>query len=356
MSHEISKSNGVTEMFSGRGKLPWWQGMDGLTATVVKGLVTWREALELAHLNWKVKGYPVTVNGRTLDFPTEDTSENCWQGVCREDTGECLGIMRGRYEPIQNADAFSFFDCLVANGEAAYDTAGALRGGRQVWALAKVDGTEKINGEEHDKYALMVTSHDGSYSLMVQFVLVRVVCANTLSIALAGAKSQCKIRHTDGWRNKEEEARRILGVGNKYFATIQEAVKNLTSRLLSPAEMEIFTAAMFPVKEGEEVSTRTANIRAEVNRLFSQGDGNHGATRYDAFNAVSDYTDHVSTLRGAGSTRLESALMGTGAQLKQKAFEYLSSDELMADLLNRAHKPAATSVQAGAELARLLAK
>jgi hypothetical protein len=62
MAHQISKSNGVTEMFSGSGLLPWWQGQDGREATLIKGLATWAQALELAHLNWRVKGFPVTVN------------------------------------------------------------------------------------------------------------------------------------------------------------------------------------------------------------------------------------------------------------------------------------------------------
>lgn len=368
MAHELSIQNGAAEMFSGSNTLPWHK-----LGTVVAGLLTAQEALEAAHLNWLVKGYPVTVNGKLLDFPDPKaglkfgqhagerdksgaSTENTWQGICREDTGDCLGIMRGRYAPIQNAEAFAFFDRLVGDGKAVYDTAGALRGGRQVWLLAKVDGMVKIGRDDHEQYALMVTSHDGSYSLMCCFVMVRVVCANTLSIALDGAKNMVKIRHTQSWSDKEAEARRVLGIGEKYFATVQDALGSLGSHLLTPDQMADFSRVLVPCENEKDVPTRTANIRAELNRLFERGAGNQGATRFDAFQAVSDYADHVQTLRGANSTRIESAILGSGAQLKQKAFEYLTSEELMSALLNRPHAVAQAAAAASGELARLLTK
>lgn len=360
MSHELSMQNGAAEMFSGSNTLPWHK-----LGTVVAGLLTAQEALSAAHLNWLVKGYPVTVNGKELDFPSPvinfsrrevSPTENTWQGICREDTGDCLGIMRGRYAPIQNAEAFDFFDRLVGDKKAVYDTAGALRGGRQVWLVAKVDGTIKVGRDDHEQYALMVTSHDGSYSLMCCFVMVRVVCANTLSIALDGAKNMVKIRHTKSWADKEAEARRVLGIGEKYFATVQEALGALGSHLLTPDQMADFSRVLVPCENEKDVPTRTANIRAELNRLFERGAGNQGATRFDAFQAVTDYADHVQTLRGANSTRIESAILGSGAQLKQKAFEYLTSEELMSALLNRPHAVAQAAASASGELARLLTK
>ncbi len=197
MAHELSIQNGRGEMFSGSNLTPWHK-----LGTVVKGLLTAKECLAAAHLDWTVKGLPVTVNGITLPFPNGET-ENTWQGICRQDTGACLSIMKGRYECIQNNDALDFLDSLVGNGEAVYDTAGALRGGRQVWILAKVNGLRKINGDDHATWCLAVTSHDGSYTLMLQWVYERVVCANTLNVALKGASNQVKIRHCKNWGDKE---------------------------------------------------------------------------------------------------------------------------------------------------------
>lgn len=367
MAHELSIVNGAAEMFSGSNTLPWHK-----LGTVVAGLLTAAEALEAAHLNWKVKGYPVSVNGRTLEFPDPKaglrfgqqagdrdkgaSTENTWQGICREDSGDCLGIMRGRYTPIQNSEAFGFFDRLVGDGKAVYDTAGALRGGRQVWLLAKIDGTVKIGNDDHNQYGLLVTSHDGSYSLMCCFVMVRVVCANTLSLALSGAKNLVKIRHTVSWQDKEAEARRVLGIGEKYFATVQEALSGLGSHLLTPDQMADFSRILLPAEDETNVPTRTANIRAELNRLFERGAGNHGRTRFDAFQAVTDYADHSQVLRGAQSTRIESAILGSGARLKQTAYEYLTSADIMDELMNRPHAIRTNSAQAAGELARLLSK
>jgi len=168
---------------------------------------------------------------------------------------------------------------------------------------------------------------------------VRVVCQNTLNLALSGAKNIVKIRHTENWKDTEAEAARVLGLGEHYFKSIQEHLGRLTEQLLTPAQMADFSALLFPVKEGEQVPTRTQNIRDEINRLFQSGPGNHGRSRWDALNAVTDYADHYQTLRGVNSTRVESAILGSGAQLKQKAFEYLTSEEIMSALLN---KPVAT--------------
>jgi phage/plasmid-like protein (TIGR03299 family) len=334
--------NGRAEMFSGNGKVPWHK-----LGTVVQGLLSARDAIQAAHLDWTVATVPVTVFGR------EQRLED-WQGIIREDTGDCLGIMRGRYETIQNRDCFDFMDALVQDGSLKYETAGALRGGKQIWLMAKYDGEMQINGDEHRQWLLCVTSHDGSYSLMVQWITERVVCANTLSIALSGAKNQVKIRHAANWANKADEASRVLGLTKDYFGNIQTALAGMNDRLLSKNEMAEFTKLLVPAKDEKDPPTRTKNIREEINRLFQRGAGNDGASRWDALNAVTDYADHYATLRGDNSTRLESSLLGSGAQLKQKAFEYLTDDDLMSSLLNRAHKPSPSPVISGMDFARLL--
>lgn len=329
MSHEISIQNGRAEMVSASGKTPW----HGL-GTVVQGLMTSTEALNLAGLNWQVKGQPVTVNGKELPFPNGETADT-WQGIVRQDTGDCLSIMRGRYTPIQNNESFDWFDALIGQGDAVYDTAGALRGGKQVWLLAKVDGIKRICGDEHRTYALLLNSHDGSHSLQCSWVTERVVCANTLAIAIAGQSNVVKIRHTKSWADKADEAKRILGIGNQYFDSVAQALETLGSHLLTPDQMKDFASLLVPAKDEASVPTRTANIRAEIATLFGTGAGNKAATRYDALQAVTDYADHSATLRGENSTRLESSIMGSGAQLKQRAFDLLSNDDVMSRLMAR---------------------
>lgn len=336
MSHEISIQNGQAEIVCGSNKAPWHK-----LGEVVAGLLTAREALEKAHLTWTVKGFPVTVNGVELPFPNGKTTDT-WQGICREDNGVCLGITGGRFTPIQNTDAFDWFDALIGQGEAVYDTAGALRNGSQVWLLAKVDGITRICGDEHRQYALLTNSHDGTGAMSCQWVTERVVCANTMAIALSGAKNRVGIRHTQNWADKADEAKRIMGIGQKYFATVKEALESMGSKLLTPAQMADFAKLLVPAQDEKDVSTRTTNIRNEIATLFERGDGNKGQTRWDALNAVTDYADHGATIRGQ-NTRLEAALMGSGAALKQRAFDLLTNEDLMGSLLNR---PVATIAQA----------
>jgi phage/plasmid-like protein (TIGR03299 family) len=354
MAHELSIQNGQAEMVSGAGITPWHK-----LGTVVSGYLTAREALQAAHLDWAVAAKPLFVDGVQLPFPTADKStEGTFQAICREDNGACLGISKGRYEIIQNVEAFDFFDKLVGRGEAAYETAGALRGGRQIWLMAKINGTVLLNGDEHNQHALLVSSHDGSYSLMVQYVFERVVCANTLNIALRGAKNQLKIRHSKNWAAKEAQAATALGVGQNYFKTVQEEIALLGDALLSKDEMTAFTEALIPASDPKEVSTRTKNIRDEVNALFQRGAGNNGATRWDALNAVTDYVDHRQSTRGQNSTRLETSILGAGAALKQKAYDMLQDDSFMTILLSKRDHVSTTGANlgGGADFAALLAK
>lgn len=360
MSANISVVNGVAEMFSGNNEVPW----HGL-GTVVAGLLKAEDAIKAAHLDWTVKAMQVICNGRVLPFPdktqtakTARSEKEGWQGIVREDTGDVLGIMRGRYEIIQNKDCFNFMDVLAGQGNLTYESAGALRGGRQVWLLAKYDGDVEIAKDKHNQWLLLVTSHDGSYSLMGCWTTVRVVCNNTLTAALNKAyadgknkkvPNMFKVRHTRTWEDKAAEAKRILGLTGDYFTNMREILGSLNEKPMTSEDAEAFTKMLFPAKDEKEVSTRTSNMRWGVQRLFREGAGNHGNSRWDMLNAVTDYADHQMVVRGKNSTRLESALLGTGAELKQRAVEYLTSDKLMAELLS---KPVQAVLDSGAEIGK----
>lgn len=341
MSANLSiTSEGVTEMFSGRGMVPWHG-----KGEIVHGLLKAEDAIKAAHLDWNVKAMPISCNGVELPFPSiitdgegnqERDSKDCWQGIIREDTGKTLGVMRGRYETIQNKDCFDFMDTLAGEGLLKYDTAGALRGGKQVWMMAKYDGGIKINKDEHEQWLLLVTSHDGSYSLMVQWVTVRVVCNNTLTLALRGAKNQVKIRHTTKWEDKASEAQRVLGLTDQYFKKMKEALAGLGDDKLDKKDASIFTQLLFKAKDEKEVPTRTQNMRDAILKRYNCPEtGTFGNTRWDMLNAVTDWVDHAQVLRGKNANRMESALLGSGASLKQEAFEYLTSDVPMKSLLEK---------------------
>jgi phage/plasmid-like protein (TIGR03299 family) len=310
------RPDGTMEMFSGRNIVPWHKG-----GTIVQGMLTAKDAIIAAKMDWTVEKEPISVRGKLVTGRS---------AIVRADNDETLGIMKGRYEIIQNADAFEFFDAVVGEGQAIYDTAGTLDGGRVIWILARLPKTIFIEGRKDDEieqYVLLVKSHDGSYSMMMQFVATRVVCQNTLSAALREALNQVKVRHTKNFRDKKEHVQKVLGVANAYFGELSLLVNALNKQNMTKQEMVKFAEILLPNKKDddgkdEETTTRTENIRGEIVTLFDRGAGNLGQTRWDALNAVTDYVDHDRTLRG-DSSRFEAALLGSGAKMKQRAVDIL---------------------------------
>ena len=162
----------IAEMFY-TGATPWHGYGQQLDAPA-----TAEEAIAAAHLDWDVK--LEEVYGK--DSPGHFSALDPHRIVRRQDNREILGMRTSRYSVVQNRDAFGLFDAVIGPGQGVYHTAGALRGGRVVWILAKVGDTrEVVKGDEVEPYVLLSTSHDGSLPLQMRPTLVRVVCSNTLS-------------------------------------------------------------------------------------------------------------------------------------------------------------------------------
>lgn len=319
MSHELTiRKDGSVEMFSGQNIVPW----HGL-GTIVPNTVRAREAIHLAKLDWNVIKMPVFCNGKQVEGK---------QGICREDTGDCLEILGRRYEVIQNSEAFDFFDDVIGQGQAVYDTAGSLSGGKRIWIMAKLNGNLFIDNRPNDiieKNVLLCSSHDGTSSLMMQIVSTRVVCANTLSMALGDCSNQIKIRHTKSYQSKKDAAKQALNLCNAYYDNLQRLLDKLEEIPMNQAEMDVFTEKLIPSEHKEgKISTRTMNIRNEISTLFSRGKGNLGRTRFDALNAVTEYVDHNRSTRTSESNsqekRFESSMFGSGYSLKGKAVNLLA--------------------------------
>jgi phage/plasmid-like protein (TIGR03299 family) len=316
MSHNLTITNGKAEMFSGQNITPW----HGL-GKIVAGLLTAKEAIDAASLNWNVKPLPVFVDGKQVEH---------YQAMTRDDNGKVLSILGKRYTPIQNSDAFEFFDSVIGEGQAVYDTAGSLAEGAKVWIMAKLKGSLFIDSNPNDtidKNVLLATSHDGSSSLQMMIVATRVVCQNTLSVALSEAQNVIKIRHTKNYANKKDAAMKALGLCNAYFDDLQTVINSLARHPMAKSEMVKFAEKLIPTSEDKEESTRTQNIRSEIVTLFSRGKGNQGKSRWDALNAVTEYVDHSRATRTSGNdaneARFASAMLGSGYNLKDKAFNLL---------------------------------
>jgi phage/plasmid-like protein (TIGR03299 family) len=320
MAHALSiTKDGRAEMFSGRGIKPW----HGL-GTVVDGMLKAEEALEAAHLGWTVsrRGVYVHNNGRDQEVPG-------YKAIARDDTGDVLGIMSDKYVPIQNSEAFEFFDSVVGEGQAVYDTAGALHGGRRVWILARLPKPLFVDeSDQLERQILLVTSHDGSSTLKMMHVTTRVVCQNTLSIALRGAQQSISILHRANYKDRVAEAQRALRISYGYFDNLSLLIGELAKAPMTKGDMRDFTEKLLPVPAGEK-APRTEKARGQIVDLFSRGLGNAGRSKWDALNAVTEFVDHHrkygKTAHGDQSeTRFASTLFGSGAALKQKAVELLN--------------------------------
>jgi phage/plasmid-like protein (TIGR03299 family) len=234
---------------------------------------------------------------------------------------------------------FGFVDKMIGSGQAAWDTAGSLAGGRVVFMQVELEGRLFLKSNPKDqtiKRVLFFNSHDGSKALTGMITPVRVVCQNTLNAAL-GSHSNCfKIKHTKNYENKMDYAAKILGLASAYFDDLQTVMDTLDSKLVDKSYARGFVEALFPSAD-EKVAKRTESRRDEVFSLFSGGMGNNGRTGWDLYNAVTEYVDHHAAGRMTPTrvdksealanveqeARFERAIFGSGATLKQKALDLL---------------------------------
>ena len=310
------------------GEKPW----HGL-GTKLDNAATSAQAIEAAKLDWKVSKHPLvtTVQGEFLKVPDK-------YAIVREDNKKVLGVVGQVYTPLQNKSAFSFFDAVVGEKAAMYHTAGALGEGERVWILAKLPGHIRTTGEDvTEKFLLLSNSHDGTGAVTVMFTPIRVVCQNTLNVALSADANKAKMRHTLTLGSRIEEVRRTLGILNNRFTMFEELSKKMAGMPLTYNGFKNYVkdAGLLPnVKEIRpgvvEMSTRAENIMDDLSRLFERGKGNDlpgvRGTLWAGFNAVTEYVDHFrSTRSGDGldgvENRAKSLLFGSGATMKQAAWD-----------------------------------
>ena len=323
MSANINEVNGKAAMFF-TGEVPW----HGL-GQKLPAVATAAEAIAAAGLDWKVTKEAIFLKDGTR-IPRQ-------YATVRSDTKQALGVVGEVYNPLQNKEAFSFFDAIVGTKEAIYHTAGALGDGERIWLLAKLPGYIRIIGDDvAEKYLLLTNTHNGTTTADVLFTPTRVVCQNTLNIALSDGVRRQKVRHTKKLGLKVADVRRGLGIINERFEQFELQARALTGIKFNQEALDNYFKAigLLPSTDAElaNQSTRAKNIIEEVSARFVKGKGNDlpgvKGTAWAAFNAVAEYVDYARTTRGGGddlqerlSSRASSLLFGSGAILKQKAWD-----------------------------------
>jgi len=313
-------------MVSGKGIKPWHN-----EGVIVDGLMTASECLNQAGLSWGVTKEPLqTASGVVVP--------NAF-AVQRSDNNAILGTVGNQYTPLQNADAFSYMDAITQDhGSAKYETAGALGKGERVWLQVSIEGDISIKGKGKDvgdtiqRYILLANSHDGSSPLLVATTMVRVVCQNTLTAAIADASTMFKVRHTKGIGGKVEDIREALGIINQSYTDLEEKLQRLVNIKVSDKAFDGYLASLG--FDTEAVKGKGKGTVDSIKALWGgEGMGANLATAkgtaWGALNAVTEFVDHQrptrltasGSFKTEGEARLASQWFGSGLKLKDEALE-----------------------------------
>src|SRR5690348_3272165 len=179
MAHNIDRSKGLDAFFAVGEKA--WHGL----GQIVQDCPTSDKAIQLAGLDYNVSKVPMYAKyGELEKGNTKWVNNPNVFSTFRDDTKALLGTVGSRYEVLQNTEAFAWFDSIVGEGKAIYQTAGALNGGAVIFITAKMPSYIKVKTDDIEKYLVLTNSHDGSETLQMMFTPVRVVCQNTLNQAM----------------------------------------------------------------------------------------------------------------------------------------------------------------------------
>lgn len=276
----------VESMFYTR-KAPW----HGLGVRVEEAPES-KEALIQAGLDWKVE--------QTDVYAASGERISGYKANIRDIDRSVLGIVGDRYKIVQNEEAFAFTDGLLGEG-VKYETAGSLAGGKIVWMLAKLPEKYIISGDAIEPYLVFCNSHDGSGAIRVAMTPVRVVCQNTLNLALKGASRVWSARHTGNVMSRMDEARETLQLANAYMSQLGRSINELQAKKLTDKKVLAMIDSLYPVSEDLSEMQKKNNLKQQETLKMSyfdapdlQGVGKNG---YRFINAVSDMAYHGKPLR-----------------------------------------------------------
>ena len=249
-------------------------------------------ALIAAGLNWNVVQEPI--------FTGENEPIRGYKANIRDSDRRVLGVVTDRYKVIQNHEAFAFTDELLGQG-VRYETAGSLQDGKKVWLLAHMPHEYIISGERISPYLLFSNTHDGSGAIKVALTPIRVVCNNTLNLALSTAKRSWSMVHTGDIRSKMQEARDTLFMAERYMDELGKEFEALRLKKLPDQKVMEYIEVLLPVEDGSmpQQIRNIERLREDMKiRYFDAPDLQYtGKNAYRFINAVSDFATHAKPLR-----------------------------------------------------------
>ena len=328
MAHQLDFTKGKAAI-AYTGETPWHK-----YGTQFKKGFTSEEALEAAGLDYEVE---------LQELSTPNVVCESHKAIVRTDTQDVLGVVGNNYEPLQNKDAFRFFDALVKDKTALYETAGALKGGRQIWLLAKIQGQiDILKNDPINKYFLLTNSHDGLRAVAGRITPIRVVCDNTLTAAMGRkVREEIRIVHRGNVADRLEFAGQLLAKVGAYYDELSEVYRKFAKVHMKEKQMRTYIAeALRPyggvkteqealeIAKLQEEEGMSVRLQTEVNNVLTLVENGRGTdikgvrgTLWGTYNAITEYVDHHKTPRSGDEGRVQYIGFGTGKMVKDAALK-----------------------------------
>ena len=307
----------LVESMAYTGATPW-HGL-GNVLTPNQPLEVWAQQ---AGMNWEIKESPIQFIAHENPIMGELKEYSEGKVLYRSDTNAGLSVVGNRYKVVQPQEILEFYRDLTEYAGFELETAGVLKGGRKLWALARTGQTGVLRGNDESRaYVLLATACDGSMATTAQFTSIRVVCNNTLAVALQGQAPSCvKVRHNTIF--DADKVKREMGISVSSWSQFMDQMKALSERKIKDREAEHFISQVFAQPGAQNANSKAMN---RVQELFNgHAYGSHlpssKGTAYGLLNAVTEYIDHERRAR-TSDYRLDSAWFGQGASIKQNALD-----------------------------------
>lgn len=302
------------------GTKPWY----AVGTELVNKAPSIEEAINLSGLNWEVQ---------LKDLQTDEGIKTPYKGVMRMDNNTCLGAVTSNYKPLQNIEAFNFFQEFVDNDLASLDSAGSFLNGRRTWILAKINSNDMVIDEKHDdrveKYILLSNSHDGKTAIRIGYTPIRISCMNTLVAAHKSTASQLiKVYHRGNIVKTIYSIQETMNLLNQTFMATEEQYKELAKKPVNVATLEKYINVVFSKDSLEKLLKDETGFsqfdieesrRKLMDRVEEVFEMEYAHNAWTAYNAVNNYICH-----DRGKTQesgLNALWFESGQRLNQRAFE-----------------------------------
>jgi phage/plasmid-like protein (TIGR03299 family) len=303
---------------------PPWHGL----GTRVPARATAAQMIGAAGLDWQVKKKPIP----NVGAGAKDESRR-FQLIRMPRNGSesevPLGVVGPRYLPLQNSAAFEFFDPIVGEQKAVFETAGSLGNGERVWVLARTPGEIRVIGDDCcSKFLLLSNAHDGRGSVMVKFTPIRVVCQNTLLLAIESGEKGHRVRHSTNMQDRLREVQDLLTVMWQTFQAAETLFQSLAKVQVDTARLDTFLQAVYPLTEQQRKEHTRPERWNHITILYERGDSpalRPSHTLWGAYNAVTRYEDYRIANEAGPDRGLNRVWFGHGADVKLRALQMADS-------------------------------